>query len=202
MYLHHCFVAPRGYLCSTSLNSMLEFCPKKTWSWSTATYPQVYIPKRRTLIQVLTPLKFLCYLLMNIFGKMNICMSRFGVRIGWRKYLYECTPFGYVNLCICYAVLAGVSKCAISQPSGLWRGRIQIFERRLLMCRLFSVFCCQKAEQLERYTGADPEVRIRAVVIIDGWKFCHINMIRLGKSSEVIPHLILSKSDNKILFPI
>ncbi len=25
-------------------------------------------------------------------------MSRFGVRIGWRKYLYECTPFGYVNL--------------------------------------------------------------------------------------------------------
>ncbi len=32
-------------------------------------------------------------------GKMNICMSRFGVRIGWRKYMYECTPFGYVNLC-------------------------------------------------------------------------------------------------------
>ncbi len=32
------------------------------------------------------------------FGKMNICMSRFGVRIGWRKYLYECTPFGYLNL--------------------------------------------------------------------------------------------------------
>ncbi len=34
------------------------------------------------------------------FGKMNICMSRFGVRIGWRKYLYECTPLGYVNLWI------------------------------------------------------------------------------------------------------
>ncbi len=32
------------------------------------------------------------------FGKMNICMNRFGVRIGWRKYLYECTPFEYVNL--------------------------------------------------------------------------------------------------------
>ncbi len=32
------------------------------------------------------------------FGKMNIRLSRFGVRIGWRKYLYECTPFGYVNL--------------------------------------------------------------------------------------------------------
>ncbi len=29
-------------------------------------------------------------------------MSRFGVRIGWRKYLYECTPFGYVNLCYDY----------------------------------------------------------------------------------------------------
>ncbi len=34
------------------------------------------------------------------FGKMNICMNRFGVRIGWRKYLNECTPFGYVSLCI------------------------------------------------------------------------------------------------------
>ncbi len=22
----------------------------------------------------------------------------YGVRIGWRKYLYECTPFAYVNL--------------------------------------------------------------------------------------------------------
>ncbi len=30
------------------------------------------------------------------------CMSRFGVRIGWRKYLYECTPFEYVNLCFHY----------------------------------------------------------------------------------------------------
>ncbi len=26
-------------------------------------------------------------------------MNRFGVRIEWRKYLYECTPFGYVSLC-------------------------------------------------------------------------------------------------------
>ncbi len=34
------------------------------------------------------------------FGKMNICMSMFGVPIGWRKYLYECMPFGYVNLCL------------------------------------------------------------------------------------------------------
>ena len=24
--------------------------------------------------------------------------KEFGVRIGWRMYLYECTPFGYVNL--------------------------------------------------------------------------------------------------------
>ncbi len=29
---------------------------------------------------------------------MNICMSRIDVRIGWRKYLYECIPSGYVNL--------------------------------------------------------------------------------------------------------
>ncbi len=28
--------------------------------------PQAYIPKRRTLIQVLPPLKFFCYLLMHI----------------------------------------------------------------------------------------------------------------------------------------
>ena len=33
------------------------------------------------------------------FGKMNICMSIFGIRIGWRKYLNEYTPFGYVSLC-------------------------------------------------------------------------------------------------------
>ncbi len=32
------------------------------------------------------------------FGKMNICMSIFGVRIGWRNYLNACTPFGYVSL--------------------------------------------------------------------------------------------------------
>ncbi len=30
--------------------------------------------------------------------KMNICIGRFGVGIGWRKYLNECTPFGYVSL--------------------------------------------------------------------------------------------------------
>ncbi len=24
--------------------------------------------------------------------------KEFGVHIGWRKYLYECTPFGCVNL--------------------------------------------------------------------------------------------------------
>ncbi len=32
------------------------------------------------------------------FGKMKICMSIFGVRIGWMKYLNECMPFGYVSL--------------------------------------------------------------------------------------------------------
>ncbi len=68
---------------------------------------QVYIPKRRTLIQVLPPLKFSCYiynyLLMHIcitkeFGIMNTCISRFGIRIGDRKYLNEYTPFGSVSL--------------------------------------------------------------------------------------------------------
>ncbi len=32
------------------------------------------------------------------FGKMNICMSIFVVRIGWRKYLNECAHFGYESL--------------------------------------------------------------------------------------------------------
>ena len=35
------------------------------------------------------------------FDKMNICISRFGIRIGWRKYLIECTPFVYVSLWMC-----------------------------------------------------------------------------------------------------
>ncbi len=91
----------------------------------------VYIPKRRTLIQVLTPLKLFCYLLMTIcilpenWNYRSYCIytgvankrigeyawavgKEFGVRIGWRKYLYECTPFGYVNL------WKGLSKSAVS----------------------------------------------------------------------------------------
>ncbi len=32
------------------------------------------------------------------FGKMNICIVRFGIRIGDRKYLNEYTPFGSVSL--------------------------------------------------------------------------------------------------------
>ncbi len=34
------------------------------------------------------------------FGKMNICITRFGICIGDRKYLNEFTPFGSVSLCI------------------------------------------------------------------------------------------------------
>ncbi len=33
------------------------------------------------------------------FGKMNTCISNFGIHIG-RKYLNEYTPFGSVSLCI------------------------------------------------------------------------------------------------------
>ncbi len=32
------------------------------------------------------------------FGKINICITRFGIRIGDRKYLNEYTPFGSVSL--------------------------------------------------------------------------------------------------------
>ncbi len=32
------------------------------------------------------------------FGKMNICITRFGIRIGYRKYLNEYMPFGSVSL--------------------------------------------------------------------------------------------------------
>ncbi len=48
------------------------------------------------------------------FGKMNICMSILGVRIGWRKYLNECTPFGYVSL---LEDKIQTSQVAISLPS-------------------------------------------------------------------------------------
>ncbi len=33
------------------------------------------------------------------FGIMNTCISRFGIRIGDRKYPNEYTPFGSVSLC-------------------------------------------------------------------------------------------------------
>ncbi len=32
-------------------------------------------------------------------GQMNICITRFGIRIGDRKYLNEYTPVGSVSLC-------------------------------------------------------------------------------------------------------
>ena len=67
---------------------------------------QAYILKRRTLIQV--P----CGVLLSndwqglldlsvtsfIPSHFILCMRIFCVRIGWRKYLNECTPFGYVSL--------------------------------------------------------------------------------------------------------
>ena len=34
------------------------------------------------------------------FGKMNTCISKFGIRIGRRKYLNEYTPFGSLSLWI------------------------------------------------------------------------------------------------------
>ncbi len=61
---------------------------------------QAYTSKRRILIQVLP--------VPNAYtksgdatkgvGKMNICMGRFGIPIGDRKYLNEYTPFGSVSL--------------------------------------------------------------------------------------------------------
>ncbi len=61
---------------------------------------QAYIPKKRTLIQVLFLTHFFCYFLMHyhLTVSATVCMSRFCVRIGWRKYLNECTPCGYVSL--------------------------------------------------------------------------------------------------------
>ena len=87
---------------STNITSKPCNC-KEMYYWNNNT--QVYIHKRCTLIQVLPPLKvgpMRCWFL----GK--ICMSgqqkdrwiEFGVSIGWRKYLYECTHFAYVNLWI------------------------------------------------------------------------------------------------------
>ncbi len=43
------------------------------------------------------------------FYKMNICISRFGVRSGWTKYLNEFMPFGYVSLCTWLDVQAFVN---------------------------------------------------------------------------------------------
>ncbi len=40
------------------------------------------------------------------FGIMNICITRFGIRIGDRKYLDEYTLFGSVSLCIEHLLFA------------------------------------------------------------------------------------------------
>ncbi len=79
---------------------------------------QAYTSKRRILIEVppvpnaytksanacIHYAKFFCYAYMHEqttkgFGKMNICITRFGIRIGDRKYLNEYTPIGSVSLC-------------------------------------------------------------------------------------------------------
>ncbi len=48
-------------------------------------------------------------------GKMNICMSRFGIRIGDRKYLNEYTPFGSVSL---WSVPMGFFNVTVYDGSG------------------------------------------------------------------------------------
>ncbi len=59
-------------------------------------YTQVYIPKWHTLIKVLPPIKFFCYLLITDFENHRASSA---IGSSERKYLNECTPFGYVRLC-------------------------------------------------------------------------------------------------------
>ncbi len=47
------------------------------------------------------------------FGKMNICITRFGIRNGDREYLNEYTPFGSVSLCIKDVADKGIFKKTI-----------------------------------------------------------------------------------------
>ena len=59
------------------------------------------------------------------FRKMNISTSIFGVRIGWRKYLNECTPFGYVSLCFSdQATFFVVLPSGTGDNSGGWKFEI------------------------------------------------------------------------------
>ncbi len=53
-------------------------------------------------------------------GKMNICMGRFGTRIGDRKYLNEYTPFGSVSL---WTGEYHKEECAHSQTNRQTNGR-------------------------------------------------------------------------------
>ncbi len=64
------------------------------------TLSQAYTSKRRILIQVLPVPNAYTKSANACIGKMNICITRFGIRIGDRKYLNEYTPFGSVSLCI------------------------------------------------------------------------------------------------------
>ncbi len=117
--------------CSVIIIGLLLFAIYRQY-FAEMTYPlgdtQVYIPKRRTLIQVLPPANaytklfaicsciftypFVCHsciyeirpacvhhgvcliAILNAYMHVQITKEYEG-----RKYLYECTPFGYVNLC-------------------------------------------------------------------------------------------------------
>ena len=71
------------------------------------TYPKG-VHSYRFFLQPIYVHQTLCHLFMHInqlqfSGKMHIiiCMSRLHKNLrGGHEYLYECTPFGYVNLCI------------------------------------------------------------------------------------------------------
>ncbi len=71
---------------------------------------QAYTSKRRILNQVLP--------VPNVYTKSahayihfaHICITRFGIRIGDRKYLNEYTPFGSVSLCFRNFVATGTKK--------------------------------------------------------------------------------------------
>ncbi len=82
--LMHVFIMPNPYVICSCIYAFCLRGAMRTWytHWDLNCNKDVYKHEQTTYG----------------FGKMNTCISRFGIHIGWRKYLNEYMPFGSVSL--------------------------------------------------------------------------------------------------------
>ena len=82
------------------------------------------------------------------FGKMNICITRFGIHIGDRKYLNEYTPFGSVSLSV-RAITCMCLCCALETWQFDWRDPCYVITKIFML--LISWFLCVHFEALRHF---------------------------------------------------